>query len=548
MKVKKVGQAITPFNAIEVLLKNRGVKEEDIKHILNPTKECELDFEYENMNEAIQISKKAFKNNHKVGILWDKDCDGVTSGAVLYMFLKETYPNLEIKNYFHQRKTHGLTNEIMGQVLKDKPNLMFVVDAGSNDFEAHKSLKENGIECIILDHHDCTEGYSPYAIVVNNQLSTGGNKTLTGVGMVYKFIQKLNKTKAKKYLDLVALGQVGDVCNCTNPETRYLVYQGIELMNKGKYSSNFIKELVKFRLDKKPVSIMGLGFYIAPYINAVVRIMDSDEGELEKAIINNSKEDFTEELEMCKGCKETQNIMMEDGYIELVKQIEQFNLDRYAVIICNGDTILPSLKGVVANKIATDYKRPVLVLSEKDGICKGSGRGSKESAIGDFKNFLSLFPYNQLLEGHGNAFGYGIRKEDIPKLYEFISTVPCEQVEKEIIVDDIYELYSLPVELIKTIANYSSLWGNGLTEPMFAITNIHLNSDEIQIIGKNSDTIKFTANGVDYLMFKATQELKQQLSNVKAGLNTINIVGKFALNEFRGRVTPQVQIVEIEIN
>ena len=71
MKVKKVGQAITPFNAIEVLLKNRGVREEDIKHILNPTKECELDYEYENMDKAIQISKKAFKNNSKIGILVD---------------------------------------------------------------------------------------------------------------------------------------------------------------------------------------------------------------------------------------------------------------------------------------------------------------------------------------------------------------------------------------------------------------------------------------------------------------------------------------------
>ena len=467
----------------------------------------------------------------------------------MYLFLKELKPSLEIKIYTHSLKTHGLTEEIMTQVLKDKPCILFTPDSSSNDFEQHKELTENGIDCIVLDHHLVDEGYSPYAIVVNNQLDKGGNKTLTGVGMVYKFIQKLNKTKAKNYLDLVALGQVADVSDCTNLETRYLVAQGIEQMNKGKYSSNFLKELVKFRLKDKPVSIIGLGYYIAPYINSVIRMADKTVlDKLIYSLIDNSKEDYKEELEMCKGCKETQTIMTDDGYSELVKQIEQFGLDKYSVIVCNGDTIYPSLKGLVANKIATDYKRPVLVLSEKDGICKGSGRGSKESAIGDFKNFLSLFPYNQLLVGHGNAFGYGIRKEDIPKLYEFISTIPCEQVEKEIIVDDIYELYSLPVELIKTIANYSSLWGNGLTEPMFAITNIHLNSDEIQIIGKNSDTIKFTANGVDYLMFKATQELKQQLSNVKAGLNTINIVGKFALNEFRGRVTPQVQIVEIEIN
>lgn len=151
MKLKKLGQTVTPFNAIEVLLKNRGVTEDNLKYILNPTKECELDYEYENMDKAIELTKKALKDNSKIGILWDKDCDGVSSGAVLYMFLKDISPEIEIQNFFHQRKTHGLTNEIVEQVLESKINLMFVVDAGTNDFESHKILKENGIECVVLD-------------------------------------------------------------------------------------------------------------------------------------------------------------------------------------------------------------------------------------------------------------------------------------------------------------------------------------------------------------------------------------------------------------
>lgn len=71
MKLKKMGQTVTPFNAIEVLLKNRGVKEEEIKYILNPTKECELDYEYENMDKAVKLTKSALKDNSKIGILMD---------------------------------------------------------------------------------------------------------------------------------------------------------------------------------------------------------------------------------------------------------------------------------------------------------------------------------------------------------------------------------------------------------------------------------------------------------------------------------------------
>lgn len=548
MKLKKIGQTVTPFNAIEVLLKNRGVQEQDIKYILNPTKECELDYEYRNMNEAVKITKTALKNNSKIGIVCDCDVDGVTSTAVLYMFLKEIKLELDIKIYTHSAKTHGLSNEIMKEVLEDNPSILFTPDSASGDFEQHKILKDNNICCIVLDHHDCI-GYSEDAIVVNNLMEDGGNKTLTGVGMVYKFIEKINKTKAKKYLDLVALGQVADMSNCTNLETRYLVYKGIELINKGKYSSNFLKELVKLRLEAKPVSIIGLGFYIAPYINSTIRMADKDVmDKLINSFVDNSKDSFEEELNLCKGCKETQNLMAEEGYLELVEQIEKCNLDRFSVLICNGERIFPSIKGLVANKIASKFGKPTLVLSEKNGILKGSGRGSKESSIQNFKNFLSMFPYNSILEGHGNAFGYGVRVEDIGKLYDFISTVPYEKVEREINVDDIFEINNLPVDLIKTVASYDDIWGNSLTEPQFAITDIHLNSNDIQIMGKQSDTIKFIYNGVDYLIFKADKDLKDKLMNVLASKNTITVVGKFKINEFRGVKKPQIQIAEIEID
>lgn len=549
MKLKKMGQTVTPFNALEVLLKNRGIAEENINYIIKPTKECELEYVYKNMDIAVKTTKKALKDGSKIGIVCDCDVDGFTSTSSLYLFLKEINPQLEIKIYTHSSKTHGLSEEIMKEVLEDKPNILFTPDSASGDFEQHRELKLNNICCIVLDHHDCSEGYSPYAIVVNNQLEEGGNKTLTGVGMVYKFMQSIHKMKAKKYLDLVALGQVADVSDCKNLETRYLVYEGISLMNKGKFSSNFLKTLVAEKLDKKTVSIMGLGFYIAPIINSTIRMADKDVmDKLIHSFIDNSQENFEEVISMCKGCKETQDLMAEEGYLELLEQIEKCSLDRYSVLICNGERIYPSIKGLVANKIATKFGRPTLVLSEKNGLLKGSGRGSRESAIGNFKNFLGLFPQNIVLEGHGNAFGYGIRKDDIGKLYEFISTIPYERVEKEIVVDDIYNINSLPVELIKSVANYENIWGNSLVEPQFAITNIHLNKDEIQIIGKNSDTIKFMYNGVDYLIFKVDQDLKEKLSNVYANKSEITIVGKFKINEFRGIKKPQVQITEIEIN
>ena len=402
MRIKKRGDSVTPFNAIEVLLKNRGIKEEDINHIINPTSLCELHYNYKNMDEAVQLYKNTvlMNNNSNIGILVDSDADGFTSASLLYMYIYANYPEIKLRFYTHSKKTHGLTQEVLDTVTneEEKVDILFVLDAGSGDFNGHKRLKDSGIECIVLDHHACPK-YSEDAIVVNNQMNQGGNKTLTGVGMTYKFIQQLDKKKAKKYLDIVAIGQIADVSDCKNLETRYLVNEGIKLMNKGKYSSKFIQELVKYKLKDKAVSIMGIGFYIAPLINSAIRMGDSTTNEkLFLALISN-KEDYTEDLEMCKGLKETQDLLSEEGFITLKKQVVDYGMDKVGVITLNGKEVYPSLKGLVANKIAQEFERPTLVLKDENEVLKGSGRGYYESGVKDFKKWLEGNAYVKWAEG-----------------------------------------------------------------------------------------------------------------------------------------------------
>lgn len=547
MRIKKRGESVTPFNAIEVLLKNRGIKEEDIDHIINPTSLCELHYNYKNMDEAVQLYKNTvlMNNNSIIGILVDADCDGFTSASLLYMYIYANYPEIKLRFYTHSKKTHGLTQEVLDKVIseEEKVDILFVLDAGSGDFNGHRRLRDNGIECIVLDHHACSR-YSEDAIVVNNQMNQGGNKTLTGVGMTYKFIQHLDKKKAKKYLDIVAIGQIADVSDCKNLETRYLVNEGIKLMNKGKYSSKFIQELVKYKLKDKAVSIMGIGFYIAPLINSAIRMGDSTTNNKLFLALTTDKDDYTEDLEMCKGLKETQDLLSEEGFVTLKKQVEDCKLDNYSVIVCNGSEVYPGIKGLIANKIAQEYSRPTLVLAEKDGILKGSARGSSESTIKDFKKFISEFAFNKLVEGHSQAFGYHVAKENVEQLYKFISTVPISKVEKEIVVDDIYSAYNLDRNLINTVHSYEHLWGNGVAQPLFYIENILVNSSQIFILGEDERTIKFSCEGVEYIKFKVSKEEKDELDRRYQSPKNWRFVltGRFSVNTFRGNSKPQVLI------
>jgi single-stranded-DNA-specific exonuclease len=45
--------------------------------------------------------------------------------------------------------------------------LVLIPDAGSNDYEQHKLLKERGIPAIVFDHHEA-EKISEDAIIINN--------------------------------------------------------------------------------------------------------------------------------------------------------------------------------------------------------------------------------------------------------------------------------------------------------------------------------------------------------------------------------------------
>ena len=145
---------------------------------------------------------------------------------------------------FEKGKIHGLS-EFVDSMCEDDSKLIIVPDAGSGDSKECKKLIESGKDIIILDHHSIDASDNP-AIVVNNQLSDKiTDKAMTGVGITYKFTKLLDKyygvNYADDYLDLVALGMIGDRADTVNLQTRYLILKGLEqIRNKVNKNKLFI--------------------------------------------------------------------------------------------------------------------------------------------------------------------------------------------------------------------------------------------------------------------------------------------------------------------
>ena len=91
-------------------------------------------------------------------------------------------------------------------------------------------MKKAGVDVLVIDHHEA-DYISSDACIINNQLCDYPTKSLSGVGMVYKFCsyidELLNVDYADQFLDLVALGMVADMMDLRDFETRHLITRGL---------------------------------------------------------------------------------------------------------------------------------------------------------------------------------------------------------------------------------------------------------------------------------------------------------------------------------
>ena len=174
-------------SVVEQVLLNRGLDADKIARYIEPTEDEVFDPHLlDNIIHAAKTLLLAIMNQKKIYVQIDSDCDGYTSSALLLNYLHRLFPSTVENNIaygLHSKKHHGIN---MDDIPLDT-QLVVVPDASSNEAEFHKQLFENGIMCIILDHHHAEVDRTDPAIIVNNQMCSYPNKALSGVGIVYKF-------------------------------------------------------------------------------------------------------------------------------------------------------------------------------------------------------------------------------------------------------------------------------------------------------------------------------------------------------------------------
>lgn len=554
-------------NELEDILKLKGIT--DIDSFLNPTiKNTESELKFDNIETARDIIVNHISNNSVIDLLVDCDCDGYTSAANIYQYIKRIKPSIEIRCFIHKGKVHGL-KDVIDSMLLDNSKLVIIPDAGSGDVDECKKLKGSGKEVIILDHHNIRNNDNTIpnnsAVVVNNQYSSRvTDKAMTGVGITYKFTKLLDKyygvDYSDDYIDLVALGMIGDRADTMNLQTRYLILKGLEQIksktNKNKLISAFV-DAQMYSMNNK-VTINGLGFYVCPLINSMIRLGEyEDKCYMFEALCNSDKMlerkvkgkgmvNMTIQEYVLKACQSTnrkQRKITEESADILSEEIEKYGMNKLPILVCNArDDVDGNSTGLIANRLADQYQRPCLLMRRKGDICKGSGRGYDKCEILDFNKWCKDTRLFNMVDGHPGAFGCEISFENTNKLFQLLSTMKRID-EPTYHVYNIYDADKLHDQIIKNVAKYDYIWGNTVQEPIFYIENIPCNKYNLNLIGSKQNKIEFTYHNIKFT--KQTKgsslaALYKEILDVGENIE-FDVVGRFSI-DMKCNKTPQVLV------
>ena len=574
MKLKLLGVNNPNYSTLEQVLVNRKIPYNETHHYMN-TSDADIS-DPAAFGDCIEKGAKMLVSNiqqeSNTLVICDCDCDGFTAAALLINYLNDSFPSFvqnNLKWYVHEGKQHGLS-DCMDYINQKDFKFIIVPDAGSNDYELHKELKDRGIDILVMDHHEA-EYISEDACVINNQLSDYPNKELSGVGVTWQFCRYLDRllgtSYADYYIDLVALGNTGDMMSLTSIETKHLINKGFLPEN---IHNPYIYEMWqknKFKLGEHITSI-DAAFYIVPMINAVQRSGSIEEKELLfksmlksdafKMIPSNKRGHKPGEEErlvdqavrMSTNVKNRQTRTQDAGMELLEKKIEKEGLLKHKVLLftLKDGQVDRNIAGLIANKLAAKYQRPCCVITETDDNYQGSARGYETSGLTNFKDICEESGV-EWAQGHQNAFGICIAADKLESFIDNTDRALADMSSEPVYyVDYIYTGGDVNPQDILTIGGLKELWGKDFNEAMVAIKDLKVSKDMVQVYRKSSNTLKITLpNKVNIMKFNATDEECEMLENQTGAYVQMDVVGTCHINEFFGNVTPQIFMEEYEI-
>ncbi len=464
------------------------------------------------MSAAANRLFEAIKNNQNVMIHGDFDADGITSSALLTLFLREI--GAQVQTFIPNRLEdgHGLSQKFIELARSKNINLVITCDCGSSNEKEIVQLKQHGIDTIVTDHHHIANPI-PDAIVVNpkHEHDLEQPEELSGVGVVFMLLMALRKKlreenhftnhpepNLKKYLDIVAVGTIADMAPLIG-QNRILVIKGLEELQRTTRPGFVAMKEKSGIVNEQQMNSFDVGFKLAPRINAAARLGFAMEAfEILVSDHPLTALDLSTKMETWNvQRKKIQTKMVEQCQKELARQI-----DENEVLVFASKDFHPGLIGLAAQKICGDTGKPSFVFRIEGDIAKGSARCRSPFHLVELMDSVKdlLVEYG----GHTEAGGCKMATQHLQEFTRRIQIRAQQQKTGNMVmerwVDAFVSSDDLNADLLKQLYRLGP-FGIGNPEPLFcteaAVVNVsevgqgHLKANIRSPGGKNFSCIAF---------------------------------------------------------
>ncbi|MBO5306359.1 MAG: single-stranded-DNA-specific exonuclease RecJ, partial [Clostridia bacterium] len=409
-------------------------------------------FLMKDMRTAAERVLRAVRDGENIAIYGDYDVDGVSSTALLFLYLENLNQRLhpsgegiKLGYYIPKRisEGYGVSREAIEKLSEKQVNLVITVDTGISAARELAYASELGIDVVVTDHHECPEELPKVCAVVDPHRPDCEYpfKDLAGVGVTFKLViaietlfaeenqkNKIESTRQNYYMyaDLVTLGTVADVMPLVG-ENRMIVSLGLELM-KAKPRPG-IKALLDCSNTGKQGKLTAstIGFGLAPRINAAGRMNEATKA-VELLLLTNEDENASEGAEilaeaLCEYNKSRQSeeLRIIDQIYEQIEATHNFERDHF--IVAEGDNWHSGVIGIAASRVTDRYHLPTVLITYNDSTEPSAGKfevgkGSCRSVEG--VNLMAALDFcADCLEkygGHELAAGLSVTRGNVEEL------------------------------------------------------------------------------------------------------------------------------------
>jgi single-stranded-DNA-specific exonuclease len=555
------GQLASQFEISTLLaqcLINRGLSEVSaIENFLDPRlKKLADPFLLPNMAAAVNRLLCARAQDEPLVIFGDYDVDGVTSAALLVEVLRTLGWTVDFYLPHRMDEGYGLSRDGVANCLKKYPvKLLLAVDCGSTAVDTISWLRGQGVDVIVLDHHQVSDP-APAAVALVNPQSTYNSEfkphnfcELCSAGLAFKLAHALIKRgreinlpgaaefDLKPLLDLVALGTIADLVPLVG-ENRILVSSGLEKLNTTRRSG--LVALKQVAQCPPQLGAYEVGFQLGPRLNAAGRLETAEDAlRLVLAPDLNTAMPLAQELDLRNRERQKIERGISDEAIGIVRS--KFDAQKDFVIVEGQLLWHIGVVGIVASRVLQQFYRPTFIIGGEGEAWRGSGR-----SIAGFDLAAALRECDDLLirhGGHAMAAGVTIHPEKLDAFRARLNEIARRSLKPE----DLQPPLRLDAEVQLNEISLATL----------------AELDRLKPMGQGNPSVQFFTRGVTHS--RPLQRMGAEKQHVKLWLTDGTVthecvwwnvgdkslpVGKFDLafapqvSEFNGRTTVQLKVLD----